>query len=1535
MLMFRGPTLKNTYLLEFHPSLGLVCLIPKALEYTYQEFYSICRPKTASKASNLEKQVLQLVVDEWLTMEKTETFYSSQIQKDLFAEVLLEDPVLVQEIALSLLEVGADEEKKTDSENQLFILDSFSMMLELATLCHRLIEVATESARLARFYKAFAIEAGFGEFHLYLRPTHFESASHKEKADHLPPIFITSLLEDDSCVDRYIPSSLPLSIQEIDSHIGKLSFRTRDDVMQLLCPSGIRNTQLILACQVIQKNALLAAVQQASFCYLVQPPHAPDIKMTLLSSHTFFSLIRLPEAFISVQLEKRGPDRTLNTFTEKREALGSRLQNPDEVLKLKRDVIVEYCHKVNQRVSQHALRGQLIGYYNSLRSLLDDFPIIRDKYFIIGLPQGKKEEQDLKKNLAADPRFVLCLQACSWGPESSVSAYHPEKRHLSGFLRSFHPRPRFLLSPDGLAFLNLWFIPHPTEALILFKMLPEKAVLRALHLSLEIVGAFHDVVSCLLAFAQLGNSPNCFCALNPEPLTPDWGGTDRIRTELQEIQKMIDSLQNPLDPSEVAQLLAVHREVILLQFDAAIRHRLRETFLSSGNVSAYHVTDRIYHALPPLSNSAIQSAFASQLRVPQLLDPQSCRLCLYCLRDADRRVAHGELVAMQFLMEDVLQNSYGCAVEDHADCQASLAKSKQVPLTTLFGIVQLLCRTPISFCNQISVNISDLDLSKTFPRDFQQNLAETDHSSANWLQNSKKTSKLLLRHHDPVISCNLLRSFLILWKQLEILKVEWGRLKLRTEDINTVPIYKEFCEQYGYLCMKALENTVVMQQSTEEAMLSRPVPIRPRHFRLTSLNRSQKICVCSKELLSDLLHSGLHLFVSQCYLPCITSRSEGAQSNAGGPRSLPLFYKLCPGSSSGAEQGWVAGGLGVTGASSPCRVSNSLCFHHGAGQLWESPSLSVSQPLCTQSFPVVMPGIGLSSYCLPGGKLQKLLESLEIHMIHDVQKKINQEMTLVTSERARQDSSLPTELWKHRVMQENFSVVRPQIVETFVPRLMENYQESDREVTFTKSHLQQCLTILGCDIMARERSNFETYSMVNENILQQQHRLLYQKEQELHAVEEGGNQSDMALTQIVGLCRGMIMEIVSQSPAPDLEEENLGLKERIRKEVRDEYGSLVRNLFVTCVHLKGKLDVYRLSIEQRMFEIISEVRREGTDNMIDLKKKFGSTKNNGDLKERLSKVNIREVELGSEEQEQLQLLRDENIRLSKLVCKLKALNCWKQTTQKAQLSAKLRDAEKEALQNKKECLNAKMMAEQEVTISGSAHVCKESSCKISVTYLGRNVSEFDKTHLVNNDVGRAGVQNHTDSSKQMLLEVVQRKTQEAKKRQVPSVMKAENIEKMLEGMEEKEQRVNCLTKEAEISSKTCHLQQKGVKKELQQIRSQLTQECSLKWEAFQQVDELQCQVYDLEAAVSQRNATAGSAAQVQSNKLSGSTQHGDYQQHPLNFDPRSSKGIGGNTQRPKTVPSRWKERTADRLSPHLNEKSLPNVFMQLRKQRLV
>lgn len=51
-------------------------------------------------------------------------------------------------------------------------------------------------------YKKMALEMGFEEFHLHLRPVHFEFATHKDKVDHPPPVFITSLLENSDCGDR-------------------------------------------------------------------------------------------------------------------------------------------------------------------------------------------------------------------------------------------------------------------------------------------------------------------------------------------------------------------------------------------------------------------------------------------------------------------------------------------------------------------------------------------------------------------------------------------------------------------------------------------------------------------------------------------------------------------------------------------------------------------------------------------------------------------------------------------------------------------------------------------------------------------------------------------------------------------------------------------------------------------------------------------------------------------------------------------------------------------------------------------------------------------------------------------------------------------------------------------------------------------------------------------------------------------------------------------------------------------------------------
>ncbi|XP_053568078.1 uncharacterized protein LOC128657700 [Bombina bombina] len=361
----------NVHLLEFHPSLGSIYLIYRTLEHICQEFQNICQAKAASQVASLEKQVLLMALNEWKSMQDPQSFYSANVRKDLFEDVVAEDPLLIREICLSALESETDEEKRQSRARPVFVLDTFSKILELITLRHRLIETAAETAVLSRTYKSYAAEMGFSDFHLYLRPVHFEFASHKTEAVQLPPLFITAVLGEESSVDRYIPSTNLLAIHEIDENqIGKFSFWTRDGILQLLHKSGVENMQVALACQITQKNALLAAAQLASLCHTTQSSmQSMDFKNTsesAMARRKSSAMIeknpacwsitemqrsltpvshasgipppvnmprkRLPEAFVSIQLEKVGlRDTMLNMFIQKKQSMSTAMRNPVSV----------------------------------------------------------------------------------------------------------------------------------------------------------------------------------------------------------------------------------------------------------------------------------------------------------------------------------------------------------------------------------------------------------------------------------------------------------------------------------------------------------------------------------------------------------------------------------------------------------------------------------------------------------------------------------------------------------------------------------------------------------------------------------------------------------------------------------------------------------------------------------------------------------------------------------------------------------------------------------------------------------------------------------------------------------------------------------------------------------------------------------------------------------------------------------------------------------------------------------------------------
>ncbi|XP_032877987.1 coiled-coil domain-containing protein 162-like [Amblyraja radiata] len=900
-----------------------------------------------------------------------------------------------------------------------------------------------------------------------------------------------------------------------------------------------------------------------------------------------------------------------------------------------------------------------------------------------------------------------------------------------------------------------------------------KACRSALTLTLEIAAALHDIVSYLCCFAQLGGSPTGD-SRKMLPLAADWGGLEGIGSELQEIQSQMDKLRNPRDPAAVATFLSLRREVMFLQFDAAVRHLIREVFLSAGSVAAFQaVTDGMYGALPSMSSSVTSSLYSSLLPLPQPLDAwshkalvlfpwrsflaregpvpgmisnlqsieYSVQMCLSGLKDRERIVANGELAGVSLLMEDVVQSVSQAPLfpeEDGAAEDMLEVKTEEDPAIE-----------------------EEIDGTQT---------------PANEITSPSKAA-------DPIWMYKVLKSFLIVWKQLEVFKEEWGKLKLGVEQVNSAALYKQFCKVYRleilYPALKPVASRLGLEEEYERMMMD----------------------------------------------------------------DLPL-----------------------------------------------------------------LPPKGTSEMETKSRQLQKLLESMECYMIRELQRKIARELTLVMSERARGEASLPTDDWKRSVMAENFPIARPQIVEAFVQRLKEHSCETENEITFSKDHLSDCLLKLACDVMARERSNFETYSMFYENILRREHQLLYQKEQELKGMQQSQPSSAGAESQLADFSHQIIIEITAlHAKLSSLQEENSRLKEEVRSEVRQEYDSLVRNLFASSFALKQKLDEYHVNMNKAACRLISEVRKNGVENMILLKRKAGSTKSDDDLRGNL------------ERQDHLQSLREENSQLQGLVCKLRTLNYWRLTARQEQFQRSCTALEQEGIQSKKDYLNVKMLAEEEkVVLQQQLVALRRALC--------RSQSENER------------IKNELEKEKRLLREYRHRAAEEWKSRQQLERVRTSSVEQCLQEVQLKEHTLNTLNAQLENTCKHAQMQHSKISKEIKQLRGQLSHERSLKLDAFQRVDELQSQVHNFEAALSvSNNAGTGTQTHFRTQSLTLSREQ---LQRCLTTDPKTTDasgtvGCGGKRiQRPKTVPTRLHNKVMEALLPETENSGHLSLILELKDYRL-
>lgn len=368
----------------------------------------------------------------------------------------------------------------------------------------------------------------------------------------------------------------------------------------------------------------------------------------------------------------------------------------------------------------------------------------------------------------------------------------------------------------------------------------------------------------------------------------------------------------------------------------------------------------------------------------------------------------------------------------------------------------------------------------------------------------------------------------------------------------------------------------------------------------------------------------------------------------------------------------------------------------------------------------------------------------------------------------------------------------------------------------------------------------------------------------------------------------MIMEITAlRAQLTDLEEENLNLKIQIRKEVQEEYRELVQALFLTCLRIKEKLDENQFNLIQKVCELIGEVRAEGIANVKQLKKTWGSARPDEETKENTAKEQLCALE------------QDHSSTLAALLCKARSLGRWRLAVQQAHLRGQLSRAEMESILSKKECLRIKLMAEQEAALLHQQLLAARQA--------------LTKAQTDNRKLWR-----QNDTQAQLLRELEHRVTQDSVTRQQLDIIKTSGMEKLLKDVEQKEQKLQLLTEEAERASKRGQLQQKKMDRDLKQMRNRLAQERSVKLDAFQRVQELQSQLYDIQWPSVQMGSPVGLRSQTHCSLSSAST----LSRHPHHHFSKThfvGSKMTRRIQRPKTVPVKHNRRIEDGSLPSVKE----------------
>lgn len=178
---------------------------------------------------------------------------------------------------------------------------------------------------------------------------------------------------------------------------------------------------------------------------------------------------------------------------------------------------------------------------------------------------------------------------------------------------------------------------------------------------------------------------------------------------------------------------------------------------------------------------------------PGYINESNLVICLSGLRDIDKTIANGEILGLSLIMEDLLiatgsateaesSTQLGTISEAHIGSESVVSMSSNAPKNinsgaAISGSHSVGANSLINMNENASVKHSNSGLSAVS--------AILNESNALMNQPSKKK-------FNPISNYTKWLDFLVNWKRLELLKLDWGRRKLGVENINTEELYSKF-----------------------------------------------------------------------------------------------------------------------------------------------------------------------------------------------------------------------------------------------------------------------------------------------------------------------------------------------------------------------------------------------------------------------------------------------------------------------------------------------------------------------------------------------------------------------------------------------------------------------------------------------------------------------------------------------------------------------------------------------------------------------